>query len=579
MGAVPIVSIIEIPQGVSGGLDQTGLLDLGGPIPAVEESVETAPPERAAGVARNSAILALGTVASRAAGMVRQIILVTAIGSEAVGSAYTYANNLPNQVYELLLGGVLASVVVPLLVKAQKTDADKGEAFIQRLLTMTLVVFAAITAVAVAAAPLLTLLVTNQSFRAGPGNVSLTNSLAYLILLEIFFYAIAAVLGAVLNSRGRFAAPAWVPVLNSVIVIATAGVFLVMHGPTPPTPQNLTGPQVLVLGLGTTMGIAVQALALWIPMRRLGFRWRWRWDWRGTGLGETRSIAGWLMLYVLLNQIGLAVVLRAAGSAAEASIGRDFGASVYNNAFILFTLPHGLVAVSVITALLPRMSRAAVDERFGDIADDLSLGTRLSSTLLIPATTLMVALGPPIGVLIYGHGNAAPLGSTIGKVAAFAALGLVPFAISQLQTFVFYAMREAKTAAFVNIPVVLMRVVGSFLVADLVPANFVLQALMIVNTGTYLLAAAVGAILLRQRLGRLHLGRTLSTLVRVTLAAVPAAAAALVVQIWLSKLIGQYIAVVAALAVGGLLYVGLALLVRVREIHEVLEQIRRRVSR
>jgi putative peptidoglycan lipid II flippase len=284
-------------------------------------------------------------------------------------------------------------------------------------------------------------------------------------------------------------------------------------------------------------------------------------------------------LYVLLNQVGLAIVLRAAGSAAAVDVGRDFGASVYNNAFILFTLPHGLVAVSVITALLPRMSRAAVDERFTDIADDLSLGTRLSSTLLIPATTLMVALGPPIGVLIYGHGNAAAQGTTIGEVAAFAALGLVPFAISQLQTFVFYAMREAKTAAFVNIPVVVMRVVGSLLVAELVPANFVLQALMIVNTGSYLLAAAVGAILLRQRLGRLHLGRTLSTLVRVTLAAVPAAAAALAVQIWLSQRVGQNIAVVVALAIGGLLYVGLALLVRVREIHEVLQQIRRRVSR
>lgn len=570
VAAIPVVSIVEIPQAVAGGLDQTGLLDLGGPIPEDEEQR----PETG-GVARNSAVMALGTVASRAVGMVRQVVVVAAIGSLAVGNAYTYANNLPNQVYELLLGGVLASVVVPLLVKAQKTDADKGEAFIHRLLTMTVVIFTAVTLAAVAAAPVLTYVVTNPNFRAEPGNQALTTSLAYLILIEILFYAIAAVLGAILNSRGKFAAPAWVPVLNNLIVIATAGLFVWLHGGGKPEPLNLSLAEILVLGLGTTLGIAVQALALWIPVRRLGLRWKWRWDWRGTGLGEARTTAGWLMLSVLLSQVGLTTVLWAAGSARGQT-----GAAVYNNAFILFTLPHGLVAVSVITALLPRMSRAAVDGRFGDITDDLSLGTRLSSTLLIPGSLLMVALGPAIGLLIYAHGNTtAETAPLTGQVAAFACVGLVPYAISQQQAFVLYAMREAKTAALVTIPAVGMRVAGSLLVAAYVPAAFVLQALMIVGVGSYLLSAALGALVLRLRLGPLHLVRTLWALVRITIASLLAVAAAVVLYLWLSRLIGSDLGVIAALVVGGLLYVGLALLLRVREIRDVLEQLRRRLAR
>jgi putative peptidoglycan lipid II flippase len=581
MGAIPIVSIVEIPQGGL-GLDQSGLLDLGGPIPALEEPAEK-PSVESAGVARNSAVMALGTIASRITGMARTIVTAYAIGSAAVSSAYAYANNLPNQVYELLLGGVLAGVVVPLLVKAQKTDADQGEAFIQRLLTMTVALFAAITAVAVAAAPLLTTLVAGPSFRAQPGNSALTTTFAYLILPEILFYAVAAVFGAVLNSRGRFAAPAWVPVLNNLVVIVTAAVFFVMHGSGKLDVSTLTGAEVLVLGVGTTLGIVVQSLALWIPMHRLGFRWKWRWDWRATGLAEAGNVAGWLILYVALSQVGLTAVLNATGSAPG-----GVGSAVYNYAYVLFTLPHGLVAVSVITALLPRMSRAAVDGRPRAIAHDLSLGTRLSATLLVPASGVLLALGPAIGVLIYAHGNTnVEQGVLIGEVAAVAGIGLVPFAISQIQTFVFYSMREPRTAALINIPVVLMRIVGAVLVAILIPGRapgFVLQALMIVNTGSYVLAMVLGAFFLRRRLGRLHLVRTISTLVRVTLATIPAVLVAYLIQTQLSRLLGQslvadIVALGAGLTVGGGVYLGLALLLRVREIREVFDQIRRRVAR
>lgn len=573
--AIPIVSIVEIPQAISGGLDQTGLLDLGGPIPDLDEPVEAKPAD--AGVARNSAVMALGTIASRLAGLLRQTILTAAIGSGLVSNAYTQANNLPNQVYELLIGGVLASVVVPMLVKAQKTDADKGEAFIQRLLTITVAIGTLVTVLAVLAAPLLTFVVNDE-----PKTAPLTTAFAYLILVEIIFYAMAAVLGAILNSRGKFAATAWVPVLNSVIVIITAGVFFVMNGSRALTLENITTPQIVVLGVGTTLGIAVQAIALWFPLRKLGFKWKWRWDWRGTGLGEARSLAGWLLVYVFCSQVGLTIVQRVASHTSGVV---DGGPTIYNNAFMLFQLPHGIVAVSVITALLPRMSRAAVEGRLRSIADDLSLGTRLSSTLLIPATGIMFFLGSSLGPLLFRYGQTSDAQAMLtGQVFAFAGLGLLPYAISQMQTFVFYAMRDAKTAALVNIGAVAVRIIGALAVQAFVPGTFALQGLMIVNAVSYLVGMIIGGMVLRAKLGRLHLGQTLSTVVRVTIASVPAMLIALLIQTQISHFfpvgrLGNGLSLFLGLTIGGGIYVGLALLFRVREVQDVFGQVRRRLVR
>jgi putative peptidoglycan lipid II flippase len=569
--AVPIVEIVEVAQPMP-GMDHTGLLDLGGAV-AVEADRRD---EGTATVARNSAIMALGTIVSRATGLARQTVLAIAIGSGAFASAYGVANTLPNQVYELLLGGVLTSIVVPLLVKAEKSDADGGEAFIQRLLTITLTLFTAITIAAVLAAPLLTRVVV-----ADPEQRDLTTAFAYLVLLEIVFYALAAVFGAVLNSRGRFGAPMWAPVLNNFVVITTAGVFFLMHGGAPLTPEYITPAEIAVLGLGTTLGIAVQALSLWIPLRRLGFRWRWRFDWRGTGLGEARGLAGWLVLYVLLSQVGLTVILR---KALDAGAHGGPSAAIYNNAYLLFMLPHGIVAVSVITALLPRMSRAAVDGRFRALADDLSLGTRLSATVLVPVAAMMIILGSSAGLVLFGYGQTTPdEANTTGAVFAVACLGLLPFAVSQMQTFVFYAMRDAKTPTLVNAASVAVRVVGAVTVGAVVPPSHVLHWLMGVNSLSYLVAMVLGGVLLRRRLGTLRGRSTAMTITRVTVASVPA-----LIATWLAvRLIGSFgdghlagiLSLLGGVTVGGAVYVAAALALRVREVHDVLGMLRRRLGR
>jgi putative peptidoglycan lipid II flippase len=572
--AVPVVEIVEVAQPMP-GMDQTGLLHLGGAVPAEPKGTEGG--EGTGSVARNSAVMAIGTIASRATGLLRQVILAFAIGSALFADAYALANTFPNMVYELLLGGVLTSVVVPLLVKAEKTDGDGGIAFIQRLFTITLVVFTVITALAVVAAPVLSWL-----FVRDPDQRPMTTAFAYLLLLQIVFYALAAVFGAVLNSRGRFAAPMWAPVLNNAVVITTAVVFLAMHGFGIPEPDEVTAREIMVLGLGTTLGIAIQALSLWLPMRRLGFRWRWRWDWGGTLLGEARGLAGWLVLYVLLGQIGLAAVMMVTKWAGEHG---GPSTAIYNNAYLLFMLPHGIVAVSVITALLPRMSRAAVEGRYRALADDLSLGTRLSATVLVPAAALMIFLGGSAGLVLFGWGNTTPeQARTTGAVFAVACLGLLPFAVSQMQTFVFYAMRDARTPTLVNAAAVAVRVAGAGAVAVLAPIQYVLHWVMVVNALSYLVAMVYGGLLLHRRLGTVRGRSTVQTVARVAAASVPALLVTWLVMAGARAVGGEgHLASAAALfvglAAGGVAYVFAALLLRVREVSDVVEMVRRRLGR
>jgi putative peptidoglycan lipid II flippase len=571
--AVPVVEIVEIAQPVP-GMDQTGLLDLGGAVPAEAGRADDGD---SASVARNSAVMAIGTIVSRATGLLRQVILAFAIGLGLFADAYALANTFPNMVYELLLGGVLTSVVVPLLVKAEKTDEDGGISFIQRLFTIALVVFTGITVLAVLAAPLLSWI-----FVRDPGQRPVTTAFAYLLLLQIVFYALAAVFGAVLNSRGRFAAPMWAPVLNNAVVIATAGVFLMMHGFRIPAPDEVSAAEIMVLGLGTTLGIAVQALSLWLPLRRLGFRWRWRWDWRGTSLGEARGLAGWLVLYVLLSQLGLAAAMIVAKWAGEHG---GPSTAIYNNAYLLFMLPHGIVAVSVITALLPRMSRAAVEGRYSALADDLSLGTRLSATVLVPAAATMVFLGSSAGLVLFGWGNTTPeQARATGTVFAIACLGLLPFAVSQMQTFVFYAMRDAKTPTLVNAAAVAVRVAGAGAVAALAPVDHVLHWLMVVNAVSYLVAMVYGGLLLKRRLGTVRGRSTIATVTRVAAASVPALLVTWLVIAGARALVGDghlasAAALVVGLAAGGVAYVLAALALRVREVRDVVGMVQRRLGR
>ncbi|MDQ1646927.1 MAG: putative peptidoglycan lipid flippase [Cryptosporangiaceae bacterium] len=548
--------------------------------PAAETTVVTAAADDggSAAVTRNSGVMALGSLVSRATGFLRTVVIGAAISAGVVGDSYQVANTLPNMVYELLLGGVLTSVIVPLIVKATKRDADGGEAYTHRLLTAATLLLGAATVCAVILAPLLTLLYRNN--RTTPATSELTTTLAYLLLPEIFFYGIAALLAAVLNSRRHFAAPMWAPILNNLVVILTGVLFMLLPGPKVPTPETITGLQVAVLGIGTTLGIVLQAAALIPSLRKVGFRWKWRFDLRGTGLGEAVRLGMWALIYVAISQVGLFPVIWIAKYAGDHG---GPGAFIHNNAYLLFMMVHGIVAVSILTALLPRMSAAAAEEKFGEVASNLSLGTRLSSVVLVPATAAYMALGVPLAVVTFQWGNFTSANAqATGTAIVAAAIGLVPFAISQMQLFAFYSMRDTKTPALLNLPVVAVKLAFDGLVLWLVPPLHIVLWLQFGNTLSYVVSAVVSGYLLRKRIGSLDGARTTQTLTRLAIASAVAGAAAWAVASAIAHWLGTgKSGSLAALAAGGLViavvYVAAATFLRVREVTEVFATVRRKL--
>jgi putative peptidoglycan lipid II flippase len=529
-------------------------------------------------VARNSVTMAIGSMVSRGTGFLRTAVLGAAIGAAALADDYTLANTLPNMVYELLLGGVLASVIVPLLVRARRADPDRGEAYTQRLLSLATIAVGGATVIAVACAPLLTWLMANRS--PAPDRHLIT-VLGYLLLPEIFFYGIAALLAAVLNTRGHFAAPMWTPILNNVVVIVTAIVFMTLPSKGL-TPDALTTAQLLVLGVGTTLGIVAQAAGLVPALRRVGFRWRWRWDFRQLRLPELGRMSGWMLGYVVVSQISVVVVLKLSKLAGNRG---GPGPAIYNNAFLIFMMANGIVAVSIVTALMPRMSAAAADRRYADVADQLSFGTRLTAVVLIPVTAAYLVLGRPLAVTLFRwHNYTGQQAVATGTVIAIAGLGLMPFAISNLQNAAFYALADTRVPALVNVPVVVVRIAVDVALYLLLPVGLITAGLMLGTGLSYLAGVILLSWLLRRRIGRLGLSAIIRTLVRLALAALVAALPTLLIVVTLGRLLGNGKAGSAVqLVVGGLVlvavYLAVAVALRVREVRELTGMLRTRLGR
>ncbi|MEH0984985.1 murein biosynthesis integral membrane protein MurJ [Micromonospora sp. CPCC 205556] len=542
----------------------------------------TAPPPEVVGetsAAANSAVMAIGSLVSRGTGFIRNLMIGAALGN-LIGNAYTTAQFLPNQVYEFLLGGVLTSVLIPVLVRRSKADPDRGEAYAQRLLSLAVITLAAAALIAVALAPVLTAL-----YASGKDEhyTDLVTSLSYLMLPMLFFTGVSALIAAVLNTRGHFAAPMWAPILNNLVVIGVFGLYILIYGARALKPGELDAGQILLVGGGTLLGVAVQAAGLLPALRKVGFRWKWRFDFRELGLSELARLGAWMFCYVAVNQLGLFVVVNLLTRAA----GEDSaGILIYNNVFLLLMMAHGIIAVSIITALMPRMSAAAADGRFRDVTADLSRGTRMVTAVLAPVAVCYAVLASPISRVVFQYGAFdAENARATSTVLLVAAVGLVPFAVSQLFTFAFYALPDTRTPALVNIPVVALRVllqVGLFVVFS--PA-FAAAGMMLGNALSYVAAAVVSALLLRPRVGRIGLGAIMRTMGKVVVAALGAALVGLLVVNLLPGDPGDlgWLAAAVQLVVGGAViggtYLGLAMVLRIGEITEVVGMVRRRLGR
>ncbi|MCX2730231.1 murein biosynthesis integral membrane protein MurJ [Saccharopolyspora sp. NFXS83] len=461
------------------------------------EQAESA--RRPPSLARAGGTMAIATIVSRITGLAAKVVLVAVLGLGMVNDSYTVANTLPTVVNELLLGGVLTSVAVPLLVRAQQRGERDGESYAQWLITTGGVLMAAATVLAVAAAPLLTALYLGADTRA---NTALTTAFAYLLLPAILFYGLSALLSAVLNARHVFGPPAWAPVLNNVVVLATAGVFVLLPGTISLDPVRMGEPKLLVLGIGTALGIVAQSLVVAVALRRTGFRYRWRWGWDHR-LGEFASLAGWVVLYTLISQLGMIVTTRVGAQGTEGSV------ATFTYAWLLSQVPYGVLGVSLLTALMPRISRSATDPDSREFVSDLSLGTRMSAVLLLPISALMLVAGGSLGIAFFSLGNngiaaADRLGATIGVCA----LGIVPFAITMLQLRAFYAMKDARTPTIINLIMVGFRTALCYLfLATTDPQDLVVGVALAMSL-SFVVGALVGQFWLSARVGGIRTRRT-----------------------------------------------------------------------
>ena len=530
---------------------------------------------RTSGVVRAGAVMAVATLVSRATGFLAKVVILAFLGFGVVNDAYTIANTLPNIIFELLIGGVLTSVAIPLLSRA-RADADGGEGYTQRLMTMAFVGLIGATALAVAAAPLLTRL-----YLAGNGGVvdrGLATALAWLLLPQIFFYGIAALFGAILNTKEKFGVPAWAPVANNLVVIAVGIVLLT----TTSDPANiaadgtalsgLTREQFLILGLGTTAGIVVQSIVMIPSLLRSGFRFRWRWG-GDRRLLEAGQLLLWAVVYVLISQAGYIVVTRVASGNLEGGI------SLYAFASLLFQLPYGIIGVSILTAIMPRMSRHAAAGEYERMKDDASLGNRLSIVALTPVATGMIVLAASLAVVasLYGKVEVADVVILTGTLSALA-LGLVPFAITLMQMRVFYAMKDARTPALINLVMVVVRIPLLIASVALSPV-LVVPAMALGTTVSYVVGAVVGEMWLRHRYGPMGTARTLITLGKMVLASAIGGLVAfgigqLTTQGPVDTLSEALIRIVVCAPIGLLVIGVLALLLRVEE----LDPLRRRLA-
>ncbi|HTM85499.1 MAG TPA: murein biosynthesis integral membrane protein MurJ, partial [Mycobacterium sp.] len=457
--------------------------------------------------------MALATLISRITGFFR-IVLLAAILGAALSSAFSVANQLPNMVAALVLEATFTAIFVPVLARAERDDADGGTAFVRRLVTLATTLLLVATVLSVLCAPLLVRVMLGSDPLV---NNPLTVAFAYLLLPQVLFYGLTSVFAAILNTRNVFGPPAWAPVLNNVVAILTLGLYVLVPGELSLDPVQMGNAKLLVLGIGTTLGVVVQTAVLLVAIRaeRISLRPLWGIDDR---LKKFGAMATAMVAYVLISQIGLIVGNQIASTAAAS------GPAIYNYTWLVLQLPFGMIGVTVLTVVMPRLSRNAAANDLPAVLADLSLATRLTMVTLIPIVAMMTVGGPAIGSALFAYGN---FGETdagyLGTAISLSAFTLIPYALVLLQLRVFYAREQPWTPILIIIVVTVVKIAGSLAAPHLTDnPDLVAGYLGLANGLGFLAGAIVGYVLLRSNLrppgGRL-LGPPVIRTILVTIAA------------------------------------------------------------
>ncbi|MFJ3797991.1 murein biosynthesis integral membrane protein MurJ [Streptomyces sp. NPDC090088] len=579
-------------QAATPAADQTlnlGAAPVAPPAAARTETPAAAPAKKggkATGLLKSSAVMAAGTMVSRLTGFVRSALIVSALGVGLLGDTFQVAYQLPTMIYILTVGGGLNSVFVPQLVRAMKEDEDGGEAFANRLLTLVMVALGLLTAATIAAAPFLIRLLSD-SVASDPAANEVGVTFVRYFLPSIFFMGIHVVMGQILNARGKFGAMMWTPVLNNIVIIVTLGLFIWVYGTAahsgmkvttiPPEGQRL-------LGLGVLLGLVVQALAMIPYLRETGFRLRLRFDWKGHGLGKAATLAKWTVLFVLANQAGALVVSQLSTSAGKHSPVDGTGFAAYANAQLIWGLPQAIITVSLMAALLPRISRSAAENDGGAVRDDISQGLRTTAVAIVPIAFGFLALGIPMCTLIFGSSGISQ-STNMGFMLMAFALGLIPYSVQYVVLRAFYAYEDTRTPFYNTVIVAAVNAGASIACYVLLPARWAVAGMAASYGLAYAIGVGVAWRRLRKRLGGdLDGTRVIRTYARLCIASVPAALLSGAACYGIGHTLGQgVIGSFAALVVGGAVLLGVfyvaARRMRIEELNSLVGMVRGRLGR
>lgn len=479
---------------------------------------------RSAG-AKASAIMASGTIVSRVLGFARTSLLAIAIGSTAlVGDVFESANTIPNVIYMLLAGGVFNVVLVPQIIKQAK-KADRGADYTSRLITLSIIIIGAFTiALTLLAAPIIEALTMGWS----EPKLALGTAFAYWTLPQIFFYGMYAVIGQVLNAHGRFGAYMWAPVANNVVAIGFILFYIATFGAYTAIPDaeqfaQWTPTHTIILAGGHTLGIVIQALVLFWPLKRLGLGLKLKFGWKGMGLRHTGRLAGFTILTMMVGNISNLLINRLVTGATEARTDLPTAAAqaavpglqALNVGQLITVLPHSVFVLSISTVLFNQLARSMQDQDLSTARRITGSGLRTFAVPLMISVAGIIVLAPTLGRLFASSADTAIISAhAIGQILLLLALGM-PFRSAHFYLLrVFYAAENATIPMIVQVAAAITSLSLSYALAPLVPIEVIAHLIALIFTGVHVLQLIVTHILAKRYFGDYGFKTVLSTYIR-----------------------------------------------------------------
>jgi len=467
---------------------------------------------------RASSVMAIGTIISRITGFIGGVIMIATLGTALLADAFNVANTMPNILYNLLVGGALTAIFVPQLVRAFD-DADGGHLFASRLVTTISGILLVLVIIGVIFAPQLVYIYA-PSFSTPGFETEREIAIAFTryCLPQIFFLGLFTMLGQVANARGSFAPLMWAPIANNLVVIVVFSAFLIKWPSV--NVDSITSTQMQILGWGTTAGIIVQALILIPVVKRSGIKIRPKWG--VAGLGKSFSLAGWTLVYVLISQIGYLITVNVATTAAvdsaKAGITTGVGFTPFKNAYLIMLLPYSIVTISIVTALLPHMSKLAINKKVEDVKEQLLRAIKTVAVLTIPSSVAFLLFGPLITEVLF-FGIDKNDGIYIGYVLSALSLGLVAFSINLVLIRGFNAFEDTRTQVWSILIINIISVGLSYLFLAVLPSDWVTVGLGFAFSVSYLIGLFITLRLLKKHTGTIHVREFIGQHGRLLLAA------------------------------------------------------------